>query len=49
MNGVTTGALSQGRTRWNCSCGEDTTYPRQDGKTPWTFTVAWYWYLAYHA
>src|SRR5699024_6348081 len=22
---------------------EDAGYPRQDGKTPWSFTPAWYW------
>ena len=27
-------------TRRNCSTGEDAGYPRQDGKTPWSFTVA---------
>ena len=26
--------------RRNCSTGEDAGYPRQDGKTPWSFTVA---------
>ena len=25
--------------RRNCSTGEDAGYPRQDGKTPWSFTV----------
>jgi len=43
MNRVITGAVSQGPTRWNWSRGEDTVYPQQDGKTPWTFTAAWYW------
>jgi len=33
-------ALSQQRTRRNCSTCEDASYPRQDGKTPWSFTVA---------
>ena len=35
--------LSQQRTRRNCSTGEDAGYPRQDGKTPWSFTVTYYW------
>ena len=26
--------------RRNCSTGEDAGYPRQDGKTPWSFTAA---------
>ena len=33
-------ALSQQPARRNCSTGEDAGYPRQDGKTPWSFTVA---------
>ena len=36
-------ALSQLPARRNCSTGEDAGYPRQDGKTPWSFTVAYYW------
>ena len=32
--------LSQQPARRNCSTGEDAGYPRQDGKTPWSFTVA---------
>ena len=39
-NGVTIWALSQLPTRRNCSTGEDAGYLRQDGKTPWSFTVA---------
>ena len=38
-NGVTIWTLSQLPTRRNCSTGEDAGYPRQDGKTPWSFTV----------
>ena len=41
-------ALSQLPARRNCSTGEDAGYPRQDGKTPWSFTVAWYWILVYN-
>ena len=41
--GVTTRALSRGGTRRNCSTCEDAGYPQQDGKTPWSFTIAWYW------
>ena len=37
---VTIWALSQLPTRRNCSTGEDAGYLRQDGKTPWSFTVA---------
>ena len=33
-NGVTTGPVSRGRARRNWSRGEDTAYPRRDGKTP---------------
>ena len=38
--GVMIWALSQQPARRNCSTGEDAGYPRQDGKTPWSFTVA---------
>ena len=27
---------------------EDAGYPRQDGKTPWSFTPVWYWGPAVH-
>ena len=40
--------LSQQRTRRNCSTGEDAGYPQLDGKTPWSFTAAWYWVLDDH-
>ena len=40
MKGVMIWALSQQPARRNCSTGEDAGYPRQDGKTPWSFTVA---------
>jgi hypothetical protein len=43
MKGVTISALSQRGTRRNCSTSEDAGYPQKDGKTPWSFTVAWYW------
>ena len=39
-NGVMIWALSRQPARRNCSTGEDAGYPRQDGKTPWSFTVA---------
>src|SRR5207248_2675390 len=38
-NGVTSWTLSRAETRRNCSTCEDTGYPRQDGKTPWSLTV----------
>ena len=47
-NGVTIWELSRQHARRNCSTGEDAGYPRQDGKTPWSFTVAWYWILVYN-
>ena len=37
--GVMIWALSQQPARRNCSTGEVAGYPRQDGKTPWSFTV----------
>jgi hypothetical protein len=45
-NGVTTWALSQPGTRRNCITSKDARYPWKDGKTPWTFTTAWYWNAA---
>jgi hypothetical protein len=42
-NGVTSWALSRTDTRRNCNTCEDTGYPRQDGKTPWSFTTSWHW------
>ena len=27
---------------------EDAHYPRQDGKTPWSFTVGWHWISVKH-
>src|SRR6266851_7871642 len=41
-NGVTSWALSRTDTRRNCNTCEDTGYPRQDGKTPWSFTTPWH-------
>ena len=34
MKGVTTGSLSQGGVRRNCSASKDAGYPPLDGKTP---------------
>ena len=38
--------LSRPRARRNCSLGEDSESPRQDKKTPCTFTVACHWTLS---
>jgi len=43
MNGITIWQLSQQGARRNCSGREDALNPRLDEKTPWSFTVAWYW------
>ena len=41
-------ALSQQPARRNCSTGEDASYPQLDGKTPWSFTAAYYWVSVLH-
>ena len=38
-------SLSRQPARRNCSTGEDAGYPRQDGKTPWSFTAVSYTHL----
>jgi len=48
-NGVTTWALSQRGARRNWTGREDAAYPRQDKKTPWSFTVGCRWTGLYDA
>ena len=44
-NGIMMWRLSWRCTRRKCKCREDATYPQLDEKTPWSFTIVWYWYI----
>ena len=49
MNGIIIWALSRQQTRRNLNPCEDAGFPRLDGETPWSFTVARHWAAAYRA